>query len=115
MFRRAIVRPPAQNFADGLTTVDLGTPDYDRALEQHERYCEALVTCGLELTRLPADPLFPDSTFVEDTALILPDDAILTRPGAPSREGEVVDMDKALQPFFPGLGRIQPPGTIDGG
>lgn len=115
MLRRAIVRPPSENFADGLTTVDLGVPDYGRALEQHRRYCEALVTCGLELTRLRPDPLYPDSTFVEDTALVIPGNAILTRPGAPSREGEIVDMEPVLQAFFPALRRIQPPGTVDGG
>jgi dimethylargininase len=115
VLHRAIVRPPSDNFADGLTTVDLGAPDFGMALEQHERYCEALVTCGLELTRLRPDPLYPDSTFVEDTALITPGNAILTRPGAPSREGEIVEMESLLQDFFPALRRIQPPGTIDGG
>ena len=115
MFRRAIVRLPAENFADGQTTVDLGVPDFEKALAQHERYCEALVSCGLALTRLPADPRHPDSTFVEDTALIAPGGAILTRPGAPSREDEVADMEPALQEFFPALRRIQPPGTVDGG
>ena len=71
-FRRAIVRPPAPNFVQGLTTVDLGTPVYETALAQHERYCEALQQCGLVLTRLPPDPRFPDSTFVEDTAILTP-------------------------------------------
>jgi len=115
MFRRAIVRLPAENFADGQTTVDLGVPDYEKALAQHERYCDALLSCGLALTRLPADPRHPDSTFVEDTALIAPGGAILTRPGAPSREDEIADMEPALHEFFPALRRIQPPGTVDGG
>ena len=82
-FTRAIVRPPARNFADGLTTVDLGLPDIDRALQQHADYCAALVRNGCELFTLAADDRFPDSTFVEDTVLILPTEgAILTRPGA---------------------------------
>ena len=115
MLRRAIVRPPSENFADGLTTVDLGVPHFEKALSQHERYCEALVSCGLELTRLRPDPLYPDSTFVEDTALMAGESPILTRPGAPSREGEVVDMEGVLQRFFSSLRRIQPPGTLDGG
>ena len=114
-FRRAIVRPPAPNFADGLTTVDLGVPDVGRALDQHARYCEALVRCGLELTRLEADPRFPDSTFVEDTAILTPRGAILTRPGAPSREGEAAAIEPALRPFFPSPFRIEAPGTVDGG
>ena len=115
MFRRAIVRPPAANFADGLTTVDLGAPDVAKALAEHASYCRALEACGLELTRLPEDPRFPDSTFVEDAAVLTPRGAILTRPGAPSREGEVAGVAGALAPFFPAPRRIEPPGTLDGG
>lgn len=114
-FRRAIVRPPAANFADGLTSVDLGAPDVGKALAQHEAYCRALEGCGLELTRLPADPRFPDSTFVEDTAVITERGAVLTRPGAPSREGEAAAIAEALAALFPALSRIQAPGTVDGG
>ena len=115
MFRHAIVRPPAPNFADGLTTVDLGTPDVAIALAQHEAYCRALEDCGLALTRLPADPRFPDSTFVEDAAVITARGAVLTRPGAPSREGEVAAIEAALAAVFPALRRIEAPGTVDGG
>ena len=114
-FRRAIVRPPAPNFAEGLTTVDLGTPRFEAALAQHERYCEALEHCGLALTRLPPDPRFPDSTFVEDTAILTGGVAILTRPGAPSREGEIAGIEDALTLFFSGFARIAAPGTLDGG
>jgi dimethylargininase len=115
MFHRAIVRPPAPNFADGLTTVDLGVPDVAKALQQHARYCEALERCGLELVRLPADPRYPDSTFVEDTAILTGRGAILTRPAAPSREGEVAGIEEAVSRFFPELARIEAPGTVDGG
>jgi dimethylargininase len=114
-FRRAIVRPPAENFADGLTSVDLGTPDVARALQQHEAYCEALEDLGLALTRLPPDPQFPDSTFVEDAAILAPRGAILTRPGAASREGEVAAIAAALAHFFPDPRAIAAPGTLDGG
>jgi dimethylargininase len=115
VIRRAIVRPPADTFAEGLTTVDLGVPDVALALEQYARYCEALERCGLALTRLDADPRFPDSTFVEDTAILTARGAILTRPGAPSRAGEVEDMERALAPFFADPFRITEPGTVDGG
>jgi dimethylargininase len=115
-FTRAIVRPPAPNFADGLTTVDLGVPDVDLALRQHAAYCAALVRHGCEVIALPADDRHPDSTFVEDTALILPGlGALLTRPGAASREGEVDAMAPALRPFFAGLAQITAPGTLDAG
>ena len=115
MFRHAIVRPPAENFADGLTTVDLGEPSVADALQEHERYCEALRECGLSLTSLPADPRHPDSTFVEDAAVLTRGGAILTRPGAPSRTGEVEAIERALAPFFPKFRRIEAPGTLDGG
>ena len=111
----AIVRPPAATFADGITTSGLGPPDLELALEQHEAYCQVLEHLGLSLIRLPADPAFPDSTFVEDAAIVTAKGAILTRPGAPSRAGEVVAMGVALETWFPELGRIEPPGTLDGG
>ena len=71
MFTRAIVRPPAPNFSEGLTTAGLGEPDYELALRQHEAYCAALEQCGLTVTRLEADARYPDSCFVEDTAIVL--------------------------------------------
>lgn len=114
-FRHAIVRTPAESFAKGLTTADLGAPDFRLALAQHEAYCEALLACGLALTRLPADAAHPDSMFVEDTAILLPRCAVLTRPGAASRSGEVAGIRPALEPFFPDLFEIGDPGTVDGG
>lgn len=126
--RWGIVRPPGLNYADGLTGADLGAPDLKRALEQHQLYCEALERCGLELTRLETDERFPDSTFVEDTAVITralthdssdlkvsPPMAILTRPGAASRAGEVEGVKVALSKFSPQMNSIHEPGTLDGG
>lgn len=111
----ALVRPPAANFASGLTSASLGRPDVVLALAQHELYCEALERCGLSLRRLPADPRFPDATFVEDTAIVTPRGAILARPGAPSRAGEVAAIGEALGRSFPRLEAIEEPGTVDGG
>ncbi len=119
-FSRALVRPPAHSFADGLTTVELGTPDLHLALEQHAAYCRALERHGCALTVLPADQRFPDGTFVEDTALIIPGrGAIIARPGAPSRAGEVDAIHAALRPLFGAprsdLPQIVAPGTLDAG
>jgi dimethylargininase len=114
-FHRAIVRPPSSNFADGLTTQDLGTPSFDKALEQHAAYCQALRRCGLELIELPAEPDYPDATFVEDTAILTPRGAILARPGAASREEEVQSMRPVLAGFYERLAEIKAPGTLDGG
>ena len=112
---RAIIRPPSANFAAGLTTVDLGPPDYARAIEQHEAYCAALEHCGLELIRLEADERYPDSTFVEDTAVLTERCAVLTRPGAASRVGEVVGIQTALSQIFSDIHFVNAPGTLDGG
>lgn len=112
---RAIVRPPARNFAEGLTTCGHGVPVYEIALEQHEVYCQALQRCGLTLTRLEADPHYPDSTFVEDTAVLTEHRAIISRPGAPSRVGETDEMRHVLAQFYSEVREIVEPGTLDGG
>ncbi len=114
-FTRAIVRPPAATFADGITTFGLGPPEVGLALLQHDAYCRTLEGLGLSLTQLPPDPGFPDSTFVEDAAIVTPRGAILTRPGAPSRLGEVASLRPVLARWFPDLGEIAAPGTLDGG
>jgi dimethylargininase len=115
MFSIAIVRPPSANFVEGLTSASLGGPVYPQALSQHEAYCAALELCGLKLVRLEADERYPDSTFVEDAAVITERGAILTRPGAPSRIGEVEVARDVLARFFPTLSSIRNPGTLDGG
>jgi dimethylargininase len=115
MLRKAIVRRPDRNFAAGLTTAQLGPPILEKALEQHERYCRALEECGLQVIRLDADDRHPDSTFVEDVAVLTPRCAILTRPGAPSRRGEVAGIREALLGPFGTLRAIEAPGTVDGG
>ena len=111
----AIVKPPPATFADGITSSGLGPPNLKLALQQHDAYCRALKRLGLSLVSLPPDPRFPDSTFVEDTAIVTGRGAILTRPSAPSRAGEVEAVGAALERWFPELDRITPPGTVDGG
>lgn len=115
MFSKAIIRPPGTNYANGITSAGLGTPNYEHALRQHLAYCEALQRCGLELTRLHADERYPDSTFVEDTAVLIPAGAILTRPGAATRVGEVESIKESLSRLCPPIDFIREPGTLDGG
>jgi dimethylargininase len=114
-FTRAIVRPPSSSFPHGLTSVRLGAPDLAQACAQHANYCAALERCGLELIRLPADADFPDSTFVEDTAIVAGGGAILTRPGAPSRSGEVARIEPVLRGLFAQVDSVEAPATLDGG
>ena len=115
MFTKAIVKLPCANFASGLTTVDLGKPDLEFALRQHQAYCEALESCGLELIRLPPDEKHPDSTFVEDTAVLTARGAVLTRPGDHSRLGEVESIAPVVRDYFSSVYSIEEPGTVDAG
>ncbi len=100
---------------NGLTSANLGRPDYKLALRQHEAYREALRACGLEVICLDADDEHPDSTFVEDVALLTPHCAVITRPGAPSRWGETASIEPVIRELFSVVDRVEAPGTVDGG
>ncbi|HSG90624.1 MAG TPA: arginine deiminase family protein [Pseudomonadales bacterium] len=115
MFTHAITRLPAPSLVDGITTAGLGRPDFERALDQHAAYVDALRHCGLDVTVLPALPEFPDSTFVEDSALLTGRCAIVTRPGADSRRGEAELMRPELASRFAIVETIEAPGTLDAG
>jgi len=112
---RAIVCPPSETFSSGLTTSSLGIPDLKLALVQHRRYCEVLESCGLHLTHLKPDSRFPDSTFVEDSAVFSRTFAVIARPGAQSRRGEVDAIQEVVSRFSKVVYRINAPGTLDGG
>ena len=117
-FSRALVRPPTANLGAGLTTVSLGAPDAACAMQQHAAYCDALRDCGLAVESLPPEPSHPDATFIEDTAVIVPGLAVLTRPGASSRLGEVTSVRDAVTRALGVLGAVREiaaPGTLDGG
>jgi dimethylargininase len=114
-FRHAIVRPPCAAFASGLTTSGLGPPDLERARDQHARYADTLTGCGIAVTHLADEPAFPDGTFVEDTAVLTGRGAVLCRPGAPSRQGEIAAIREAVMRVCPVVGEITSPGTVDGG
>ncbi len=115
MFTRAIVRMPCRSMTRGLTTAGLGLPDHRKALDQHQAYVEALRQCGLEVLVLDPDEAYPDSVFVEDTALLTREVAIITHPGAESRRGEVREMESVLRHYYPVVERIHPPGTLEAG
>jgi len=98
-----------------LTHGDHGTPSYALAKAQHERYCEELTRSGLSVAYLTADARYPDATFVEDVAILTGRGAIVARPGASSRRGEVDTVREALVEILPSIGEIEEPGTVDGG
>ena len=113
-YKTAIVRQPGVNFSEGITNAKLGRPDFDKALEQHTNYVNALKDCGLEVTCLPADPRYPDGCFVEDCAVVLPTVAIITNPGHCARKGETKNIANVIQRAL-GIVRVNDPGTVDGG
>ena len=118
MFQNVIVRRPCRAMVEGITSnPQLGKPDYEKALHQHDTYIEALKSCGVQVTVLPADERYPDSCFVEDPAVITRKCAIITNPGAESRNGEKDEIIGAIREFFPEdkIEYIVAPGTLEGG
>lgn len=115
IFNRAIVRPPSASCVHGLRARDVGAPDFATFVNQHDRYKAALRDQGLEIAELQALEAFPDSVFVEDVALCLPQGAVLLRPGTPSRAGEVkASRDDLARIYADRLHSLQE-GHIDGG
>ncbi|HEV8382868.1 MAG TPA: hypothetical protein VGQ29_14870 [Gemmatimonadales bacterium] len=97
-----------------LTHLPRDPIDVAKAIVDHECYEAALRSLGATVVRAPEEPTLPDAVFVEDTALVLDDVAIITRPGAPSRRPEIESMASVLR-AYKSLQRIQPPATLDGG
>ena len=118
MFKNVIVRKPAKSMIDGITSApELGKPDYELAVKQHDAYIEALKQCGVEVTELEALEDYPDACFVEDVAVVNRKCAIITNPGAASRNGEKEYIVDAIKKFYAeeNIAFIQNPGTLDGG
>ena len=115
MFKNIIVKKPGKSYINGLTTSDLGTPDYDLLQKQHDKYIEALKKCNVDVRILPKNEDFPDSTFVEDTAVLTPEFAIITNPGVDSRADEIIEMEPVIKEYYDNIYYIKAPGTLDGG
>jgi len=111
----AIVRPPDEALARcELTHLERVPIDTALARAQHDAYADLLRSLGAHVVELPPEPELPDAVFVEDTAIVLDEIAILTNPGAASRRPEIASIERALLPFR-ALARIHPPATLDGG
>jgi dimethylargininase len=115
LFRHAVLRAPGASLAQGISSARLGQPELEKALDQHNAYLRALLSCGVDLTVLPAAEAYPDSVFVEDPALCTPHCAVVTRPGAESRRGEAELLAPVLRRFYAEIERIEAPGTLDAG
>lgn len=115
-FTHAVCRLPAPSITRGLRAVDTGNPDLALMQAHHADYVAALRSTGAHVTVLPALDAYPDSVFVEDTALCLPEGAVIMRPGAPSRLGEAGEMAPVLEGLYATVRRITTPEAfIEGG
>ena len=111
----AITREISPRFAEcEITHIERIPIDMDLARRQHQAYVNALRTVGCDIIELASEPDLPDSVFVEDTAVILPEVAVITRPGADSRKPETESIVQALSPLIK-LVRVREPATVDGG
>ena len=115
MYSNAIVREVPDSFTQCVTSFIGSEPiDVNLARNQHKVYCETLEHLGLKLINLAADNSLPDCCFVEDTAIVVDELAIITSPGVTSRVAETIAMEEALKPIRK-IYSINSPGTIEGG
>jgi dimethylargininase len=111
----ALTRPVPTSIGNcELTHLERVPIDWERADLQHRRYEQILESLGCRMTRLPALEDSPDSVFVEDTAVVFDECAVISRPGAPSRRGETASVEEVLRTLRP-LHCIESPATLDGG
>jgi dimethylargininase len=111
----AITRSPGPELARcELTHLDRWPIDVGRALAQHRAYQNVLRGAGIEVLELPSDPTLPDGTFVEDTAVVLDELAVIASPAPPARRNEWPAVEAALRPFRP-LVRLSPTACLEGG
>jgi len=114
-FTHAITRKPSKSIINGLRAVDTGAPSFETFQQHHADYIKALRSTGANVTELEALEEYPDSVFIEDDALCLPKGAVIMRPGAPSRLGEVNEIIQPLQELYGDVEHIKGPGFIEGG
>ena len=111
----AVTRPVSESLAEcALTHLPRLPIDLERARHQHAAYEDALRTLGARVIHAPAADDLPDAVFIEDTALVLDELAVITRPGAESRRREPAPVAAILSEFRP-VKHIQAPARLDGG
>jgi len=113
-FDSALVRAPARSVIHGLSSQPGPRPLFEAIEREHAEYVRALEECGLSVETLPPLEDYPDSIFVEDPALVFGNAAIVLRPGAQTRLGEVTEIEPVLSRRFERVLRLQT-GYADGG
>ena len=113
---KALVRPPSPRLADGLLThIDRQPVDAELARHQWDEYVAALESVGWQPVEVPAAPEHPDSVFVEDTMVWWDGVAVIARPGADERRGEIEGVQSTLKDLGVPTRHIEGPDTLDGG
>lgn len=112
--RNALTVRPTKNIKNGISTSD-SMPDYQVSLKQHEGYVNVLERCDVKVTVLDGDERYPDSVFIEDTAVLMDELAVVCNLGTGSRRGEEIPVMNKLKEFYDEIERIRSPGTIEGG
>ena len=114
-FSHAFAREPGRSVARGIRAADRGAPDFERFRLEHRDYVLALERAGVQVTVLSALEAWPDSVFIEDAALCLPEGIVMLRPGAPSRTGEAAELSTTLAALGHQVIACKSDGFIDGG
>src|SRR5438128_9212718 len=111
----ALTHVPSPNMDHGQRTHVARVPiDYELAVQQHANYCQMLRDCGALVYTLDVNRPLPDSTFIEDTAIVLDEVAVLASMAAESRRGELAGIEPELRKYR-GVCRMEGPATIEGG
>lgn len=114
-FSKAIVCRPCKSMVNGLTSQNLGLPDFQKAKKQHDSYIKQLQNAGLDVIILEAQDEFPDSCFVEDPAVVIAELAIITSLGDKTRRGETILIEDTLKKIYTNIQKIELPATFEGG
>ncbi len=114
-FTKIVVKKPGSSLVNGITSANLGFPDFKEAKIQHNSYIDCLNDCGAEVIIMEADEQYPDSVFIEDTAIVTGKFAIITRPYPLSRQTETDSVSRVLFDLFEEIEQIKAPGTLEGG
>jgi dimethylargininase len=112
----ALVRVPSPRLADGIVThIERQPIDADLAVRQHADYCAALAEAGWTVRYVDPLPDLPDSSFVEDTVVVVDDLAVVPHLGAPERRPEIASTQSAAEALGLTVEHVEPPATLDGG
>jgi len=114
--KRALIRRPSPRITEGIVThIERQPVDFSLAREQWDGYVRAVEAAGWETIEVPGGEDFPDGAFIEDTMVVYRDLAVMARPGAEARRPEVAEAEKVVEGLGYSVGRIESPGTLDGG